>query len=156
MVTAPQGSAGSVTGLAQLQARLACEDVVRASFRLIDEGHATQAAGVYTLDGTLTLSDTAKHVGDVTLRGTDIRCAMRQREAEDRKTVHLLTQSSFQFTDPDLAELECHLQVYGLGDDRTESPKPRALSRVQDVLVRGADGAWRISARRITILAGSR
>jgi hypothetical protein len=156
MVTAAQGLAGSVTGWAQLQARLACEDAVRASFRLIDEGHATQAAGLYTVDGTLTLSDTTKQVGDVTLRGADIHRAMRQREAEDRKTVHVLTQSSFALTDPDRAESACHLQVYGLGGDRTASPKPRALSHVQDVLVRGPEGAWRISARRITILAGSR
>ena len=156
MVTADHGVAGSVTGIAHLQARLACDDLVRASFRLIDEGHATQAAELYAVDGTLTLADATKQVDDVTLRGEDIHRAMRQREAEDRKTVHVLTQSSFQLTDADLAESECHLQVYGLGDDRTESPKPRALSHVQDILVRGADGAWRISARRITILAGSR
>jgi hypothetical protein len=152
MVTAAQ----SVPGMAHLQARLACEDLVRASFRLIDEGHATQAAELYAVDGTLTLADATKQVDDVTLRGEDIHRAMRQREAEDRKTVHVLTQSSFELKDPDLAEAECHLQVYELSDDRTESPKPRALSHVQDVLARVEDGAWRISARRITILAGSR
>lgn len=156
MVTAAEGVAGGEAALAELQARLACEDVVRASFRLIDEGHATQAAGLYTVDGTLTLTDATKQVGDVTLRGADIHRAMRQREADDRVTVHVATQSSFELTDPDLAESECHLQLYRLGDDRTESPKPRVLSHVQDVLVHGADGAWRISARRITILAGSR
>jgi hypothetical protein len=156
MVTAGPAVAGSVTGLAQMQARLACEDVVRASFRLIDEGHATRAAGLYTADGTLTLSDATKPVGDATLRGADVHGAMRQREAEDRKTAHVLTHSSFRLTHPDRSESEGHLQVYGLDDDRTESPMPRALSHVHDVLVRGADGAWRISERRITILAGRR
>jgi hypothetical protein len=155
MVTAAR-VAGCEATLAQLQARRACEDVVRASFRLIDEGHASQTAGLYTVDGTLTLSDGTKHAGDVTFRGADIRRAMRQREAEDRKTVHVLTPSSFQLTAHDLAESECHLQVYGLGDDRTESAKPPALSHVQDMLVRCADGAWCISARRITVLAGRR
>jgi hypothetical protein len=147
---------GGAPGLEQLQARVACEDVVRTSFRLIDEGHASQAAGLYTVDGTLTRSDATKQVDDVTLRGADIHRAMREREAQDRKTVHVLAQSSFRFTAPDVAEGECHLQLYVLGDDLNESARPRALSRVHDVLIRGADGAWRISARRITILAGGR
>ncbi|HEV7976853.1 nuclear transport factor 2 family protein [Amycolatopsis sp.] len=156
MVTAIAGTAGAEAGLAELRARLACEDVVRASFRLIDEGHATQAAGLYTADGSLTLSDATKQAGDVTLRGEDINHAMRHREDEDRETVHVLSQSSFQLTDPEVAESECQLQVYVLGDDRAESAKPGSLSRVRDELVRGADGLWRISARRITILAGRR
>jgi histone H3/H4 len=156
MVTAARSLAGRGARVAQLEARLACEDVVRASFRLIDEGHASQAAGLYAVDGMLTLSDATKHDGNVTLSGADIHRAMRQREAEQRSTVHVLTQSSFRLTDPDRAESEGLLQVYGLGDDRTDSPKPRALSHVQDVLTREADGAWRIAARRITILAGSR
>jgi hypothetical protein len=156
MVTAARRLAGRHAGLAELRARLACEDVLRASFRLIDEGHAGLAADLYAADGMLTLSDATTHVGNVTLRGVDIHQAMRQREAEDRKTIHVLTPSSFRLTAPDRAESECLLQVYGLGDDRTDSPKPRTLSHVQDVLARGADGGWRICARRITILAGSR
>jgi hypothetical protein len=135
---------------------LAREDVVRASFRLIDEGRATQAADLYAVDGTLTLSDATKAGADVTLRGGDIHVAMRQREAEDRRTVHVLTPSAFRLTAPDEAELQSHLQVYGLGGDPAEAPLPRALSHVHDVLARGADGEWRIAARRITILAGSR
>jgi hypothetical protein len=149
MVTA----AGSA---AEVAARLACTDVVLASFRLIDEGHATQVAGLYTADGTLTRSDTAKPAGDVTLRGAEIHGAMREREAADRTTVHVLTPSAFRFTGPDRAESVCHVQLYVLSDDRPASPEPRALSQVRDVLDRGADGVWRISARRITILAGSR
>jgi hypothetical protein len=149
MVTA----AGSATDVA---ARLACADVVRASFQLIDDGHATQAAGLYTVDGTLTLSDATKPAGDVTLRGPDIHGAMREREAAARTTVHVLTPSAFRFTGPDRAESDCHLQLYVLGDDRSASPGPHALSQVRDVLARGADGAWRIAARRISILAGSR
>ncbi|HWG24997.1 nuclear transport factor 2 family protein [Actinospica sp.] len=149
MVTA----AGSATDVA---ARLACADVVRASFQLIDDGHATQAARLYTVDGTLTLSDATKPAGDVTLRGPDIHGAMRDREAAARTTVHVLAPSAFRFTGPDRAESDCHLQLYVLGDDRSTSPGPRALSHVRDVLTRSADGAWRIAARRITILAGSR
>jgi hypothetical protein len=142
--------------VAPLQARLACEDVLRASFRLIDQGQATRAADLYAVDGTLTLSDATKPVANVTLRGADIHAAMRQREAEHRRTLHVLTPLSFRLTAPDEAESECHLQVYGLDGDPAEAPSPRALSHVQDVLARDPDGAWRISARRITILAGSR
>jgi hypothetical protein len=156
MVTFPRLLAGRRAGVALLQARLACEDVVRASFRLIDQGQATKAAGLYAVDGRLTLSDATQRVANVTLRGADIHAAMRQREAEDRKTVHVLTPLSFRLTDPDRAESECHLQLYRLGADRTESPKPRALSHVLDVLAHDGDGGWRISARRITVLAGSR
>ena len=137
-------------------ARLACADVVRASFRLIDDGHATQSAGLYTADGTLTRSDATSQVGDVTLHGADLHGAMREREAAARTTVHVLTPSAFRLTGTDRAESDCHLQLYVLGDDRSASPMTRALSQVRDVLVRGADGEWRISARRITILAGSR
>jgi ketosteroid isomerase-like protein len=144
---------GSATDVA---ARFACADVVRASFQLIDDGHATQAVALYTADGTLTLSDATKQVGDVTLRGADLHGAMLEREAAARTTVHVLTPSAFRLTGPDVAESDCHLQLYVLGDDRSASPRPRALSQVRDVLARGADGAWRISARRITILAGSR
>ena len=156
MVTAARRHAGRSAGLAELQARWACEDVLRASFRLIDEGHAVLAADLYAADGMLTLSDATTHAGHVTLRGADIDRAMRQRQADDRRTIHILTPSSFRLTAPDRAESECLLQVYGLGDDRTDGPKPRALSHVQDVLARGRDGAWRICARRITILAGRR
>jgi hypothetical protein len=141
---------------ADVAARFACADVVRASFQLIDDGHATRTAGLYTVDGTLTLSDATKPAGDVTLRGADIHGAMREREAAARTTVHVLTPSAFRITSPDRAESDCHLQLYVLGDDRSASPGPRALSQVRDVLARGADGAWRIAARRITILAGSR
>jgi hypothetical protein len=156
MVTAARRVVGGVASLAQLQAQSACGDVVRASFRLIDEGRATQAAELYTVDATLTLSHPAAKVGDVTLRGADIHRAMRQREAEDRITVHVLSNPTFQLADPDLAESECHLQVYRLGEDRTESPEPRTLGHVRDILARRADGVWRISERRITILAGNR
>lgn len=142
--------------VAPLQARLACEDVVRASFRLIDQGQATRGADLYAVDATLTLSDATKPVADVTLRGADIQAAMRQRQAEDRRTVHVLTPLSFLLTAPDEAESECHLQVYGLDGDPAQAPLPRALSHVRDVLVRNPHGAWRISARWITILAGSR
>ena len=81
MVTFPGVLAGRRAGVALLQARLACEDVVRASFRLIDQGQATKAAGLYAVDGTLTLSDATQRVANVTLRGADIHAAMRQREA---------------------------------------------------------------------------
>jgi|SRR5882724_8803368 len=156
MVTVRHVLAPGRAAVAPLQARLACEDVVRASFRLIDEGRATEAAHLYAVDGMLTLYDATTTVADVTLRGGDIHAAMRQREAEDRRTVHVLTPSSFRLTAPDEAELESHLQVYGLGGDPAEARLPRALSHVHDVMARGAAGAWRISARRITILAGSR
>ena len=156
MVTVRHALAPGRAAVAPLQARLACEDVVRASFRLIDQGRATQAADLYAVDGTLTLTDATTAVADVTLRGGDIHAAMRQREAEDRRTVHVLTPSSFRLAAPDEAELESHLQVYGLGSDPAAAPLPRALSQVHDVLARGGDGEWRISARRITILAGSR
>ena len=141
---------------ADVAARFACADVVRASFQLIDDGHATRTAGLYTVDGTLTLSDATKPAGDVTLRGADIHGAMREREAAARTTVHVLTPSAFRFTGPDRAESVCHVQLYVLGDDQPASPEPRALSHVRDELARGADGAWRIAARRITIVAGSR
>jgi hypothetical protein len=156
MVTARRLLAPGRAAVAPLQARLACEDVVRASFRLIDQGQATRAADLYAVDGTLTLSDATKPVANVTLRGGDIQAAMRQREAEDRRTVHVLTPLSFRLAAPDEAESESHLQVYGLGGDPAESPQPRVLSHVQDVLARDGDGAWHIWARRITILAGSR
>jgi hypothetical protein len=156
MVTVRRVLARGRAAVAPLQARLACEDVVRASFRLIDQGQATHAADLYTGDGMLTLSDATKPVADVTRRGGDIHAAMLQREAEHRRTVHILTPLSFRLTAPDEAESESHLQVYGLGGDPAESPQSRVLSHVQDVLARGADGEWRISARRITILAGSR
>jgi hypothetical protein len=141
---------------AEVAARLACTDVVLASFRLIDDGHATQVAGLYTADGTLTRPDPAKPAADVTLRGAEIHDAMREREASDRRTVHVLTPSAFRFTGPDRAESDWHVQLYVLGDVRSASPAPRALSQVRDVLARGVDGVWRIAARRISILAGSR
>lgn len=156
MVTAASGLAGGEAGLTQLQARLACEDVVRASFRLVDEAAAAQAARLYAADGTLTWSDLTRDVGDTTLRGAEIHRALQQREAEDRRTVHVVTPSSFRLTDPGLGEVECHVQLYVLGADAADRPGPRALSKVHDALIQEADGTWRISARRITLLAGSR
>src|SRR4051812_2869739 len=104
MVTVRHALAPGRAAVAPLQARLACEDVVRASFRLIDQGRATQAADLYAGDGMLTLSDATQPVANQTLRGGEIRAAMHQREAEDRRTVHILTPISFRLTAPDEAE----------------------------------------------------
>jgi hypothetical protein len=137
---------------AHLVMRLSCFDVVRASFRLIDDGRAGATAELYAEGATL-----VRHgEGELRLRGDAIGQAMRQREQLDRRTVHVVTPSSFRRLDTDRAECESHLQVYDLSDDPAAPPTPTLLSRVHDELVSRPDGSWLITARRITVLAGRR
>ncbi|WP_326566392.1 nuclear transport factor 2 family protein [Amycolatopsis rhabdoformis] len=131
------------------EARLACEDVVRKSFRLIDDGHAGASADCYTADATLVMAAAQ----EVRAEGAQIRAAMRRREQEDRRTLHVVSPSSFEL-DADRAECHCDLQVFALSDPAT-APNLRTLSRVHDVLKR-EDGQWLIAERRITVLAGGR
>lgn len=140
-------AAGDAAGF---EARVACEDVVRASFRLIDQGRASAAAELYAAGATLVMESTEQ----VRLRGEEIQQAMEQREKQDRRTVHVVSPSLFRIVDPALAACESHLQVYRLDGDRTGPPAPRTVSRVHDELIRDSDGHWRIAARRITVLAG--
>jgi hypothetical protein len=145
VVTSAQDAEGLLT-------RFDCLDLVRTSFRLIDEGHAGATAELYAANATLvTHSD-----GEIRLQGEEIRLAMRQREKQDRRTVHVVSPSSFQLIEADQAECVSHLQVYVLGGDPTAPPTPRLLSQVHDELVLETDGRWRIAARRITVLAGRR
>ncbi|MET7994917.1 nuclear transport factor 2 family protein [Amycolatopsis sp. NPDC005232] len=130
------------------EARFACEDVVRTSFRLIDEGHASASAECYTDDATLVMASTQ----EMRAEGGQIREAMRRREQEDRPTLHVVSPSWFDL-DGDRAECRCDLQVYALGDPAAP-PHLRTVSRVHDVLTRAA-GRWRIAERRITVLAGA-
>ena len=134
------------------EARVGCEDVVRASFRLIDEGQARASADLYTADATLVMNS----AGETRLQGDQIRQAMHQREQAVRATAHVVSPLSFELVGPDGAECDCYLQVYALESEPTAPPRLQAVSRFHDVLVRAADGRWRIAARRITVLAGGR
>ncbi len=79
----------------------------------------------------------------------------------DRDRMHLnssmMLERSSRLTDATPAKSNYILQPHVLGSDRNmRMPKPRGLSRIQDILACGGDALWRLSVRTLMVLAGSR
>ncbi|RYF38076.1 MAG: hypothetical protein EOO27_51410, partial [Comamonadaceae bacterium] len=53
--TSAEFIAGTEPEFAQIQARMACLDLVTSFFELVDAGHAARTADLFTSDGTLNI-----------------------------------------------------------------------------------------------------
>ena len=141
--------AGKEAELEELQAHAACSDVIAQFFRYVDSGQATRAAGLFTEDAEMSS-------GDLTATGEQIRAILSIRETDGKRRLHFPTEISFELTSPNEANAQTLLQLFVLNDENPQaSPQVRAITHVDDVLVRTDGDGWRLSRRRVTILAGS-
>jgi hypothetical protein len=140
-------TAGAEPDAAVTRAWLACTDVITTFFRLVDDGQAGKTMDLFTEDAVM-------QMGETSLTGAALQSAMRSRETDGVRRVHFAAPSSFRLVADGEAEAETLLQLFSLGDDQSGGPKARALTRVNDRLVRGEDQIWRVAARMVTVLVG--
>jgi hypothetical protein len=133
----------------QLDAELACHDLIHAFADRIDRGAATEAIDLFTDDAEV---GTAEHRA----KGrNEIAPMLASREADaSRRTCHQVTNIMFQQTGPDTASAHSLLCLFVL--DGQQEPTVRAISRLDDQFARDAAGQWRFSRRLATMLAGAR
>ncbi len=130
-----------------ISARLACEDLMVESYRLVDEGHASSVAGLFTDDGRFTVTGAVDVAGKAALAEF-----FSAREADSsRQTRHCLSNLSFNASSPGEATVRATLMLFVLGENRASTPS--ALADVRD-RYRREGGNWRIAERTTTLVAG--
>ncbi|GAA3527208.1 hypothetical protein GCM10022222_07760 [Amycolatopsis ultiminotia] len=140
---------GTPLGVADVEARLACTDLINSFGRLVDSGQAGKAVELFTEAGVLVSP------GQVIRGREELAKAFAAREADaDRRTVHQVTNVVFEAVGPETARAQSIVCLYVLG--RPGELTPRALSRFDDEFERGEDGRWRFSRRTAAPLAGGR
>jgi hypothetical protein len=137
---------GTEPDIEGLRARAACLDVINRTLRLVDEGNATSSLALYTEDGVM-------QIGDDTLAGEALYEAMRGREIDGVARIHLPGQTDFELVGPREARAMTLLHLYNLDHDHSSVPAPRALTRLDDQLVRDEHGVWKLARRDVTVLA---
>jgi hypothetical protein len=144
-----QTPAGCPATPSELQARAACGDVIAQFFQYVDSGQATKATQLFTTDGEMSS-------GEITLRGEQIRQVLSIRETDGIRRLHFPTQIGFELVSPTEAKAQTLLQLFLLdtGAGPGAAPHIQAITHVDDVLVL-IDAGWRISRRRVTVLAGT-
>ncbi|MET7992147.1 nuclear transport factor 2 family protein [Amycolatopsis sp. NPDC005232] len=129
-------------------ARIACVDVINATMRFVDEKRATDTLALYTDDAVM-------QFGDKELDREALAESMRIRETDDVRRVHVPGQTDFWLEGPGKARAVTLLQLFNLGPDGSVVPPLQAITRLEDELVRSADGIWRIARRVVRPLAGA-
>ncbi len=132
---------------ADTAARLACQDLMIRSYRLVDDGQASMATELFTTDGRFKVAGSV----DIAGRGSlDEFFSTREADAE-RKTRHCLTNLSFTSASAGEAAIRATLMLFVLnGSDAT---KLSVLADVED-RYRLEGGNWRIAARTTIPVAG--
>lgn len=141
---------GGSDALDALAARCACQDIATRSYRLVDEGHASEVPALFTADGVFEVESRVRIEGTPAL--TEFFTA---READRaRRTRHCLVDGLWRQTSATEAEQEATLLLFLLGSEDPEAGVPvRALATVRDRF-RAEDGVWRIAQRLTRALAG--
>ncbi|MCH6172400.1 nuclear transport factor 2 family protein [Pseudonocardia alaniniphila] len=138
---------GAEPTLEALRARAACMDIVNASLRLVDEKRALSVLASYTEDAVMEL-------GGAEVSGEALEAAMRSRDNDDIRRVHVPGQTDFWTEGPDRARAVTLLQLFNLGPDSSVVPPVAALTRLDDYFVRSDDSVWRLARRVVQPLAG--
>jgi hypothetical protein len=132
---------------ADIAARLACQDLMIQSYRLVDNGRASGATELFTEDGRFAIA------GSVDINGKEslTRFFSTREDDTERKTRHCLTNLAFSSSSAGEASIRATLILFVLsGSDPTT---PNALADVEDTY-RMEGGRWRIAARTTTLVAG--
>ncbi|NMM90924.1 hypothetical protein B2J88_42535 [Rhodococcus sp. SRB_17] len=129
--------------LSEVEARLACADLVAAFCNHVDSGNASKNADLFADDGVLTLPT-------MELSGNMIRVAMEKREAKsNRKTCHHTSNFQFLGLEGSTARAVSTVVLYAL--DRSSGPlTPEAILRNEDNFVKVDDGRWLFTHRHTT------
>ena len=132
-----------------LSARFACQDLMIESYRLVDEGKASDVTRLFTDDGEFLIEGIAAISGRESLSGF-----FEARENDrTRQTKHCLTNLYFNLTAANEATIHATLLLFVLGSE--DATIPEAVAEVEDRYRREGE-TWRIAARRTTPLAGGR
>lgn len=130
--------------LAELDVRVACEDLVTAYAHFIDLGDAAAVADLFTDDGVW-------HGGNVHMEGgAEIKAGFGRRAATDRRSAHVCTNLAVTSDGPDAADGVCYFTLYRHdgGDPGTPAPLagPAMVGVYRDRFVR-TDAGWRFASR---------
>jgi hypothetical protein len=125
---------------------IAIAELLYRSFWLIDNGRASEVAGFFTPDGSLTFGPGAPKPG--TLSGEQIGQMMTAREAQKQVTSrHVLSNVLIAPQGNDRVELRALMTLFRTESDQLVSDVA-SVADVVDTLVRSG-GEWKIEARLI-------
>lgn len=128
--------------LSRLLAEQACAALVTRYAHLVDEGHASQVADLFTIDGVWASPES-------TFDGQDaIRAAFRRREESGRRSRHVCTNLAVDVEDDRHASGLCYLTLFRTDAEGTPArgTAPDLVGVYRDRFVRTDDG-WRFSSR---------
>lgn len=134
--------------LQRWQADCACRDTVARAALHLDHGELEAFAGCFTEDAQL------QRPGGAPLQGRAAILAAYQSRPAARLTRHLLAAPVVDLLAPDRARCRTPVQLWAGDRADAEGPQgrpqrgPVLVGRFDDLLARGADGRWRIAARR--------
>jgi hypothetical protein len=129
-----------------LRARHACQDLIVRSFKLIDEGRASETRRLFLEDGVHTLN------GEV-FQGKALTEFFKAREAMvERRTRHCVANIAFSFPTELTAEASYTSVVYVLPQQTAG-----AVCDIRDAFIKlnQSDG-WLLTRRDVLVVAGSR
>ena len=132
-----------------LSARFACQDLMIESYRLVDEGNASDVTRLFTDDGEFLIEGIAAISGRESLS----EFFQARKNDQTRQTKHCLTNLYFNLTAANEATIHATLLLFVLGSE--DATIPEAVAEVEDRYRREGE-TWRIAARRTTPLAGGR
>jgi hypothetical protein len=122
-------------------------DLIHQFYRLVDSGRASETAGFFSADGSLTFGVGSPKPG--TIRGAEIALAMRDRERlADVTTRHVI--SNVVFAQESDGKISAHyLMTLFRADTGPRTTVPAFVADIDEMFVRTNDG-FRISARTVT------
>jgi hypothetical protein len=139
-------SVGQEASDLHLRARHACQDLIFRSFKLIDEGRASETRKLFIEDGVHTLNDQA-------FQGPTLTEFFKAREANvERRTRHCVANLAFNMATERTAEASYTSVVYVLPQQT-----PGAVCDIRDTFTKQEQtGTWLLTRREVLVVAGSR
>ena len=128
--------------LSRLVAEQACAALITRYTHLVDEGHASEVADLFTAEGVWASPEAR-------LEGRDaIRAAFLRREQSRRRSRHVCTNVAIDVTDEDNAAGLCYLTLFRTDAEATPArgTAPDLIGVYRDHFVRTEDG-WRFASR---------
>lgn len=128
--------------LSRLAAEHACAALITRYTHLVDEGHASQVADLFTADGVWASPES-------TFDGRDaIRAAFLRRETSGRRSRHVCTNVAIDLEDETHATGLCYLTLFRTDAERTppKGTTPDLVGVYRDRFVRTEEG-WRFASR---------
>lgn len=128
--------------LSRLVAEQACAALITRYTHLVDEGHASEVADLFTDDGVWGSPE-------ATFEGREaIRAAFRRREQSGRRSRHVCTNVAIDVADEASATGLCYLTLFRTDAEGTPArgTTPDLVGAYRDRFVRTEDG-WRFASR---------